>query len=282
MANHTIHVTFKEIDIPPTLYTIVATAGSNGAINPVGEIEVTEGGSLQFTFTADSDYEIDEVLIDNVNNSEAVATGEYTFENVTENHTIHVTFKEIYIPPTLYTIVATAGENGTIDPVGEIEIVEGESLQFTFTADSNYEIDEVLIDNVNDSDAVATGEYTFENVTENHTIHVTFKEIYIPPTLYTIVATAGSNGAIDPIGEIEIVEGENQTFTFTADSDYEIDEVLIDNVNDSDAVATGEYTFENVTENHTIHVTFKEIYIPPTLYTIVATAGENGIIDPVG
>jgi len=77
-----------------TTHTITATAGSNGSISPSGAVSVTEGNSQTFTFTANSNYEIDQVLIDNVNNPAAVTAGTYTFENVTADHSIAVSFKE--------------------------------------------------------------------------------------------------------------------------------------------------------------------------------------------
>ncbi|MCL2168268.1 MAG: T9SS type A sorting domain-containing protein, partial [Lentimicrobiaceae bacterium] len=73
-----------------------------------------------------------------------------------------------------YTITATAGENGTINPAGTITVPAGENSTFTFTADSNYKIDQVLIDGANNPAAVTAGSYTFENIMEDHTIHVTF------------------------------------------------------------------------------------------------------------
>ena len=163
--------------------------------------------------------------------------------------------QRVYKDKTSHIINATAGANGTITPVGEIEVEEGKNQTFTFTANSGYEIEQVLIDGTNNSTAVNTGSYTFEKVTENHTIHVTFKTI--GGTTHTINATAGANGTITPVGDIEVEEGENQTFTFTANSGYEIDQVLIDGTNNLAAVFTGSYTFENVTKAHTIVVNFK-------------------------
>jgi hypothetical protein len=74
-------------------YTITASAENNGNISLDGNLMVSPGGSQSFTFTPDASYEIDEVLIDGVNNSQAVSFGSYTFENVMENHSIVVTFK---------------------------------------------------------------------------------------------------------------------------------------------------------------------------------------------
>ncbi|MDR2084087.1 MAG: T9SS type A sorting domain-containing protein [Bacteroidales bacterium] len=51
-----------------------------------------------------------------------------------------------------------------------------------------------------------------------------------------------------------VAEGEDQTFTFSAEADYSIDKVLVDGVNNTQALSDGYYTFENVSENHTMVV----------------------------
>ena len=78
-------------------------------------------------------------------------------------------------------ITATADEHGTIEPAGTITVPKGESKTFTITPVSGYRIKDVLVDDVSVG-AVST--YTFENVTENHTIRATFarKHTPTPPT----------------------------------------------------------------------------------------------------
>ena len=73
---------------------------------------------------------------------------------------------------------------------------------------------------------------------------------------FTITATAGANGDINPSGTISVNPGADQSFDFTANTGYLIDQVLIDGVNDPAAVANGGYTFTYITTNHTIHVAF--------------------------
>jgi hypothetical protein len=85
-----------------------------------------------------------------------------------------------------------------------------------------------------------------------------WQEINCGNEVYNITATAGANGIIAPSGEIEIEEGHNQAFLFTANSGYEIAQVLIDGINNSTAVSNGEYIFQNVMANHTILVMFSE------------------------
>lgn len=71
--------------------------------------------------------------------------------------------------------------------------------------------------------------------------------------VYTVKATAGSHGSITPSGNVDVLHGGSQTFTFAANSGYAISNVKIDGASIG---AVKSYTFENVTENHTIEVTF--------------------------
>ena len=73
-----------------------------------------------------------------------------------------------------YTITASAGDNGSIDPVGDVAVNEGEDAEFTFLPDEGYEVDEVTVDG--EAVEVNGDSYVFENVAGNHTISVTFRE----------------------------------------------------------------------------------------------------------
>ena len=84
--------------------------------------------------------------------------------------TVMTSFKTLMPAPPTYTIVATAGPNGTISPSDTI-VNQGDSVLFTFTPDNNYYVSRVL---VND-DSVGNGtSYTITNVVANMTIHVEF------------------------------------------------------------------------------------------------------------
>jgi hypothetical protein len=243
-AAHTINVTFKKIQ-----YSITATAGANGTISSVGVNAVGCGENKTFTFTPNSGYVINQVLVNGVNNLAAVAAGAYTFNNVTTNHTISVTFKEYTFP---YTITATAGAGGTITPSGTIGVDKGATLTFTFAAGSGYKIASVMVDGKNQQSAINSGNYTFKNISGNHTIHVTFSS-----TIFTIVASSGPNGSINPSGTITVNQGGSQTFTFTPMSGYSIEKVLVDGAANNGATNSGSYKFNNINASHTISVTFK-------------------------
>ena len=68
---------------------------------------MVDGGSQSFTITPNAPAQIADVLVDG---SSVGPVSSYTFNNVTQDHTIAASFT--------YTITASAGANGSIDPSG--------------------------------------------------------------------------------------------------------------------------------------------------------------------
>ena len=81
-------ITAKIADIQ-TQFTITATAGNGGKIAPTGATNVYKGTSKAFTITPNDGYHVDSLAVDGT--AVDVVT-EYTFSDVTANHTIAVTF----------------------------------------------------------------------------------------------------------------------------------------------------------------------------------------------
>jgi len=82
--------------------------------------------------------------------------------------------------------------------------------------------------------------------------------LYNGPT-YTINASSGSNGSITPSGITTLNSTATQRYTFTANSGYMLDSVIVDG-NKVDSVSG--YTFSVLTSNHTIRITYKALNIP--------------------
>ncbi len=240
-------------------YTITANAGANGSISPEGDYIVTEGSDQTFEIIPDAFHEIEDVLVDGAS---VGAVSNYTFTNVTGDHTISVSFKEIVT----YTITASAESDGSITPSGIVTVVEGSDQEFTIAADEDYVIEDVLVDGIS---VGAVNSYTFTNVTADHTISASFMEV-----TYTITASAGTNGSITPEGSVQVVEGYNQTFFIGADPGYAIEDVLVDGAS---VGAVSRYTFSNVIADHTISASFTQV-----MHSITASAGPNGTITPDG
>ena len=254
IANHTISAKFKI-----NTYTINANAEINGNISPSGEIIINQGSNQTFNITPNIGYHISDVTIDG-NSMGAIA--EYTFNNVTANHTISAKFKI-----NTYTINANAaGTGGSILPSGEIIINHGNSQTFIITASIGYPILDVIVDG---NSLGAITEYTFNNVTANHTISVNY-------TIDTkiITAIAGIGGSINPSGAISINYSDSQSFIITPNINYHINDVLVDG---ESVGAVSEYTFNNVTDNHTIEAKFGI-----NTHIINASVGTGGSISPSG
>ena len=122
----------------PALKTVSMnnTAGENGTLDPAGAaVSGAQGGRYAYTVNANDGYVIDTLTV----NGEAVeeASGLFHYSALAEvGSGISVTFKSdgTQPEPTVYTITAAAGENGTISPSGEVQVEEGASQSFTITA----------------------------------------------------------------------------------------------------------------------------------------------------
>lgn len=72
----------------------------------------------------------------------------------------------------IYQVTASAGEHGSISPVGTTKTLEGTSVTYQATPAKGFLVKEILVDGV----VVSTkSSYTFFNINADHTIHVNFK-----------------------------------------------------------------------------------------------------------
>ena len=164
-----------------------------------------------------------------------------------------------------FTIISSAGKNGTIDPTGPTSVEEAASQAYLIKPNDWYDIDTLTID----GKAIEnTTSYTFSNVTTEHTIDVTFKLAdATKTTYYDILSNAGENGNIKPTGLTSIKEAANQEYLITPDDWYDIDTLIVDG---EVIKSTTIYLFTKVTKIHNIHVTFK--VLPITTETETAAA----------
>jgi Chitobiase/beta-hexosaminidase C-terminal domain/Divergent InlB B-repeat domain len=258
---HTIEAVFTD-----NVYTITTTAGANGSITPTQTVQ--PGANWTVNITPNDGYEVQNVLVDNASQG---ATTAYAFSNVMADHTITASFRVKTWP-----ITVTAGANGSITP-GNLSVTNNASQTFTITPALGYAIADVVVDGTSVNKVTS---YTFNSVTAPHSISASFVQT---PSL-TITATAGPNGSISPSGDVSVLSGANQTFTFTPDTTpvlYRVSTVTVDGAPQPLGL---NYTFRNVTANHKIEVTFT-----PDNYTIKAFAKlgasfttQGGTISPAG
>ena len=262
-SDHTIKVIFKKVE-----FVIHASADAHGIITPSGNVSVPYAEDKVFTFTPNTGYEIDQVLVDNVVNSAAANAGSYTFENVTGPHTIFVSFKK-----TTMHVTASASGCGEVYPNGTIGIPYNGTQIFTFIPNEGCKVLMVYVDGVPYPNAIPTGSYTFYYVDDQpHTLEVVFDK-----KTYPITATITEHGMINNLGTTYVEHGDDQTYNFSALNGYKITNVMVDGINNMLAIQEGTYTFPNVTGPHTISV-----IIAPQVYTIKAETGTGGYITPAG
>jgi len=111
----------------------------------------------------------------------------YSFVSWTENGIVvstddHYTFTvdrdrnlvAVFLQGQFYTISATAGDNGTISPEGEVVVMPGEDKDFTMIPNSGYRVQKVVVDGM---DVGPVESYKFRSVNGNHSIHVQFSGV---------------------------------------------------------------------------------------------------------
>ena len=249
-GNHTVKPVFER-----KRYAITATASEGGMVSPEYSI-VEHYGRQTITITADDCYHIDSIFADG---DYVGSYPTYTFNNVTDSHTLAATFAI-----NEYTVTASVIEgNGTITPDGDTVVACGGNATYSITPETGWHISSLLVD----SEPVEISDtYTFADIRRSHTISVQFAI-----NDYMVTATAGEGGSVSPTLS-EASFGEDVTVRISADECHHIDSVFADS---SYVGAVESYTFENVTGNHTLTATFAM-----NVYEIAAAAGEHGSITP--
>lgn len=235
-------------------YIISATAGEGGSISPDGDVEVNHGDDLGFVITPDEGYEVADLQI---NGSSVGPLDTFTFEQVTDNQSIHASFAL-----KSYTISASAGSNGSISPQGEISVDYDEDQVFAIIPDAGYHVSGLIVDGQHIEPST---EFTFFNVVQDHSIHAEFTL-----NTYIISATAEEGGSVSPEGETEVSHGSDQIFVINADEGFHVLDILVDG---ESVGASSSYTFLNVTSDHSIHAIFAI-----NTYTLIYSADENGSV----
>lgn len=155
--------------VTPSTFDIVSSATTGGTITPSGSVSVTEGQNQSFSVSADSGYELSDLVVDGASVGKQST---YTFSQVAANHTIQAAFAIVAPPtPSTYTISAACGANGQINPTGDTQVEKGASLTVFITPSDKYKIDKLIVDG---AAVTVASKYKFSNVNENHIISATF------------------------------------------------------------------------------------------------------------
>jgi hypothetical protein len=158
-----------------------------------------------------------------------------------------------------YDIITYTDSHSSIYP-SNVTVTQGRNQTFNFSAAQGYRLNVTI-------DHVPLGQitnYTFNNIMASHTVTVTSVQ------LFTIRAYTDSGGSITPSGSVVVDYGQNQKFSFTANTGYHISNVMVDNASQGVPL---DYTFNNIQENHTIAVSFSV-----NIYSITISTDQNSTV----
>jgi len=240
-------------------YSITASAGSNGSISPAGDVIVPQYGDQTFTFAPDPGYKVSYFSVNGINRG---SEDSYILSNVKMNQTIAVYFTKL-----TYTITASTTTGGTISYLGDKVYTHGSTPSYAITPAAGYSIEDVLVDGQSVGKVTS---YTFPSLDAGHTIEA----VFAAKTGWLFSVSTTGSGTVSPGVDTTVLEGASQKFTFTPASGYKIGSLVVDGVN---KVVASSWTFSKVSEDHSLAVTFV-----PDVFTITASAGNNGSINPAG
>ena len=251
-----------EVNVKNTFNVITSVPGGNGTITP-SKIGVIEGSKVKITFTPNTGYMIDKVL---VNGIEKTAIGNEIEITVDEEKTVEVSYKEIP-----FTITVEEVTGATVDPDGIVTVNYGDNKDFTITANTGYKLVKVL---VNDEEKALEGNILkLKNITSNMKIKVVVEKI-----------------------EYKVIEGADQTYTidqntearFRINADYSlfdkkvyVDDILVDSANYTSESGSTIITFSKeyidtlAIGQHTLKVAFTDGGEAKTTFTIARHFEEN-------
>ncbi len=165
-------------------FTINASAGANGSISPAGSKSVPYNGSQSYTITPNTGFAVANLLIDGV--SQAAAPS-YTFNNVTANHSISVTFSQITYM--LSTAVSPNG-GGTVSPSSSTPVNYGVNTTITATAAGGYKFVNWVVTTGSGTIASSTSASTTISLTSgNATVTANFAALACS---WSVILDAGS------------------------------------------------------------------------------------------
>ena len=174
----------------------------------------------------------------------------YTPEDTTNYKTINDIDIEVVVKNTFNVITSVDGGNGTITP-SKIGAVEGTKVEITFTPNTGYMIDKVLVNTV---ETTVTGNKIELTVNEEKEVVVSYKKIP-----FTVTVKDVDGATITPNGVVAVSYGEDKEFTITANSGYKLVKVLVDEVDKTADMVGDTLKLTNITSNINLEVVVEKI-----------------------
>ena len=189
--------------------------GGNGTITP-SKLGVVEGTKVEITFTPNTGYMIDKVLVNTV---ETTITGNKIELTVNEAKEVVVSYKKIP-----FTVTVKDVDGATITPNGVVAVSYGEDKEFTITANSGYKLVKVLVDGTDKTADMVGDTLKLTNITSNINLEVVVEKI-----VYEVTEGANQKYTITKNNEAKFKI--NADFRLFDDGKVYVDNELVDPIN---------------------------------------------------
>lgn len=271
-----------EIVTNPCTYTISPQSAQFGPSGGTGSVEVTAPSGCAWT-AADAPP----LTVSSGRSGSGSGTVTYVLPANTSANAITVTslvagqIFTVQQSASAFTVIAAAGEGGSISPAGTVTVSKGASERFLITANTGYRVADVLVDGVSMG---AVSSYTFSNVAASHMISATFTtEIVTNPCTYTISPQSAQFGPSGGTGSVAVTAPPGCAWTAADASPLTI---TSGGSGSGNGIVT--YTLPANMSTNTVTVSsgiagyIFTVKQSASALTIIAAAGSGGSISPAG
>lgn len=237
-------------------------------------------------------------------------TGTFVIEDIDSNKKVEVEFPDKVTSTGDYynvtvdwqtvdqdgNVVDNKELGGRVSPPGVTIVPDRGSASFSIIPNTGYKVQIPAgsgyksLEDVTEWRDLSGKSYWLSNITSDQSFLVQF--VYdgntnpIPLTT-TIKATSSAFGLISPSGEVEVVDGGKQIFTFKPDAGYKLSYVVVDGSYVPAAnIPNMQYTFDNVKisdAQHTIHAVFiPQDQAVEDFVSVTVPSPKGGTISPSG
>ena len=132
-------------------------------------------------------------------------------------------FIELLVIP-MHTIRVLADEHGQISPNGNFSVSNNESVVFSIQPDSDYQIDQFIVDNM--LQIVSDNRFELNSITKDHDIFVSFKRINQAPVAENQKIQTPLNGSIQ--FQLTVSDPDNDMLDITLDTSLLTGQIKLD------------------------------------------------------
>lgn len=215
---------------------------------------VRKGDSYTVSWTPDAGNYVASVLVDG---AEVPVCTEYTFNDISSDHTVQVNCLSTAVSEIYYVNVTSGGATTN----GNCEVQVGTDHTVTWVPADGEQIVSVTVNDepVDIGNAVSGGSYTITGAGKDQVFNIVItceeKPADVEEEVYFDIAVTAKNCTIS--GETHVKAGDSTTISWDPEFGYEVKSIIIDD--SARPLTLEEFTFANIAAHHSITVICERI-----------------------